>query len=78
MKCYSEPKREEVGGYWRKLHNEEHHEQFKEDGRGRACGTRGVEEKSIRGFGGDVSRKRPLGRPRYRGEDNIKMDLKEI
>ena len=22
--------------------------------------------------------KRPLGRPRYRGEDNIKMDIQEV
>jgi hypothetical protein len=27
---------------------------------------------------GKPTRKRPLGRPRHRWEDNIKMDLKEI
>ena len=27
---------------------------------------------------GKPERKRPLGRPRRRGEDNIKMDLKEV
>jgi len=27
---------------------------------------------------GDTEGKRPLGRPRHRWEDNIKMDLKEV
>jgi hypothetical protein len=30
----------------------------------------------LEGFGGKA--RRPLGRPRHRGEDNIKMDLREI
>jgi hypothetical protein len=29
-------------------------------------------------FGGKPDRKRPLRRPRYNLEDNIKMDLREI
>jgi hypothetical protein len=29
-------------------------------------------------LGGRPERKRPLGRPRHRWEDNIKMDLREI
>jgi hypothetical protein len=27
---------------------------------------------------GNAKRKRPLGRPRHRWEDNIKMDLREV
>jgi hypothetical protein len=27
---------------------------------------------------GEAKRKRPLGRPRYRWVDNIKMDLEEV
>jgi hypothetical protein len=29
-------------------------------------------------FGGETEKKRPLGRPRLRREDDIKMNLKEI
>jgi len=29
-------------------------------------------------FGGELEGKRPLGRPRRRWEDNIKMDLQEV
>jgi hypothetical protein len=32
----------------------------------------------MQGFGGEPEGKRPLGRPRSVGEDNIKMDLKEV
>jgi hypothetical protein len=36
-------------------------------------------EKCVRGFGGKAQRKkRPLGRPKHRWEDGIKMDLREI
>ena len=35
-------------------------------------------EKCIQGFGGETRRKEPLGRPRRRWEDNIKMDLQEV
>jgi hypothetical protein len=30
------------------------------------------------GIGGKLESKRPLGRPRRRWEDNIKMDLQEV
>ena len=36
------------------------------------------EERGIQGFGGEIEGKRPLGRPRRRWEDNIKMDLQEV
>jgi hypothetical protein len=41
---------------------------------GRACSSEGGGERRVQGFGG----KRPLGRPRCRLEDNIKMDLQEV
>jgi hypothetical protein len=31
-----------------------------------------------RGLVGKLDGKRPLGRPKHRGEDNIKLDIKEI
>jgi hypothetical protein len=40
--------------------------------------TYGGEEMCIRGFGGKPEGKRPLGRPRRRWEDIVKMDLKEV
>ena len=44
----------------------------------RACSTYRVIQKCIQSFNGKTSRKRPLGRPRRRWEDNIKMDLSEM
>ena len=35
-------------------------------------------KRHVRGFGGEPEGKRPLGRPRCRWEDNIKMDLQEV
>jgi hypothetical protein len=43
-----------------------------------ACGTHGRGEQYVQGFGGKTAGKRPLGRPRLRGEYGIKMELKEI
>jgi hypothetical protein len=43
-----------------------------------ACGTHGREEKLYKFFVGKPEGKRPLGRPRCRLEDGIKMDLREI
>jgi hypothetical protein len=45
---------------------------------GRACSTNGSEEECIWDIGGNARRKEPLGRPRRRWVDNIKMDLREI
>jgi len=36
------------------------------------------EERHIQGFGGETRGKQPLGRPRHRWEDNIKMGLQEV
>ena len=43
-----------------------------------ACRTYGEEEWRIQGLVGKSEGKRPLGGPRRRWEDNIKMDLQEV
>jgi hypothetical protein len=81
------PKRDEVTGEWRKLYNEELHNlysypdiirQVKANEVGRACGTHGRGEKAYKVLVGKPEGKRPLGRPRRRWEDGIRMDLREI
>ena len=32
----------------------------------------------MQGFGGETGAKRPFGRPTFRWEDNVKMDLQEV
>ena len=83
------PKREEVMGEWRKLYNEELNDLYSSPnivwainlrrmrwaGRVARMGDRrGV----YRVLLGKPEGKRPLGRPRHRWEDNIKMDLQEV
>jgi hypothetical protein len=45
---------------------------------GGTCGTNGEKRNVYRLLVGKPERKRPLGRPRRRWIDNIKMDLLEI
>ena len=45
---------------------------------GGACSAYGGEERIIRVLVGKPEGKRPLGRPRRRRENDIKMDLKEV
>jgi len=45
---------------------------------GGVCSAYVVGERIVQGFGGKPGGKRPLGRPRRRWEDNIKMDLQEV
>jgi hypothetical protein len=59
-------------GGWTKLHN------LKKDEMGWACSTKGEKKNSYRILVGKPEGKRPLGRPRRRWVDNIKMDLREI
>jgi hypothetical protein len=83
------PKRDEVTGDWRKLHNGELHNLYSSPDI-----IRQIKSKRMR-WAGHVARmgqglnvytvlvgkpegKRPLGRPRHRWEDGIKMDLREI
>jgi len=83
------PRRDELTGEWRKIHNEEltdlyisHNivrviklRRIKWAGHvGRMGERRGV----YRILVGKTEEKRPLGRPRRRWEDNIKMDLQEV
>jgi hypothetical protein len=48
------------------------------DEMGRACSTHGEKGNAYRILVGKPEGKRPLGRPRRRWEDNIRMDLGEI
>ena len=79
-------KRDEVTKEWRKLHNEELNDMYSSPNimkviksrRMRWAGhvVRMVERRGVyRVLVGKPERKRPLGRPRRRWEDNIKMDL---
>jgi hypothetical protein len=45
---------------------------------GGACGAYGGEERGAQVLVGKPEGKRPLGRPRHRWEDNIKMDHQEV
>ena len=45
---------------------------------GWACGLYGVERGAYRVLVGKPEGKRPLGRPRRRWVDNIRMDLQEV
>jgi hypothetical protein len=79
------PKRDEVTGEWRKLPNEELHILYSspyiirqiKSRRMRWAGhvERMGEERNVMG---KPQGKRPLGRPRRRWEDGIRMDLREI
>jgi hypothetical protein len=83
------PKRDEVTGEWRKLHNEKLHilhsspniiRQIKSR-RTRWAGhvARMGEERNVyRVLMGKPEGKRPLGKPRRRWEDGVRMDLREI
>jgi hypothetical protein len=82
-----EQKRDEVTGGWRKLHEEELHNLYSSPSiiimiKSRkmkwACSTNGSKRNAYRILVGKPERKRPLGRPRCRRVDNIKMDLREI
>jgi hypothetical protein len=50
----------------------------RKDEMGRACSTNGGNRNAYRILVGKPEVKRPLGRPRRRWVDNIKMDLGEI
>ena len=45
---------------------------------GRACSAYGEKKGAYRALMGKPEGERPLGRPRHRWEDNIKMDLQEV
>ena len=83
------PKRDEVTGEWRKLHNEELSDLYSLPSFVRVVKSRrmrwaGHVARMVEGRGvhrvliGKPEGKRPLGRPRRRWEDDIKMDLREV
>jgi hypothetical protein len=83
------PKRDEVTGGWRKLHNEELHNLYSSPSiikmiksrRLRWAGhvaRRGEKMNAYRILVGKPDGKRPPGIPRRRWVDNIQMDLREI
>jgi hypothetical protein len=82
-------KRDEVTGEWRKLHSEERHDLYTSPNIVRVINSRrmiwaghvarmGEERGVYRVLVGKPEEKRPLGRPRYRWEDNSKAELQEV
>jgi hypothetical protein len=83
------PKRDEVTGEWIKLHNEELHDLYTSQSIMRIRQSRGMrwaghlarmgkKRNAYRLLEGKPEGKRPLGRPRRRWLDNIRMDLVEV
>jgi hypothetical protein len=83
------PKRDEVTGEWRKLHNEELNDLYSLPNIVRVVKSKRVkwvghvarmgEDRGVyRVLVGKPEEKRPLGKPRRRWEDNIKMDLQKV
>jgi hypothetical protein len=83
------PKKDGVTGGWRKLHNEELHNWYSSPSIIRIIKSRrmrwvahvermGAKRDVYRLLVGKPEGKKPLGRPRCRWIDNIKMDLLEI
>jgi hypothetical protein len=72
------PKRDEVTGGWRKLHNEKLHNMYSSPSIIRMIKSsrmRWAGRNEYRTLVGKPEDKRPLGRPRRRWVNNIKMDL---
>jgi hypothetical protein len=67
-----------VTGGWRKLHNEELHGLYSSPSIVRVIKARRMRWAGDNILVGRPEGRRPLGRPRRRWEDNIKMDLREI
>jgi len=83
------PRRDKVTGEWKKLHNEELNDLYSSPNIFRVIKSRRMrwaghvarirERRGVyRVLVGKPEGKRPLGRPRRRWEDNIKMDLQEV
>jgi hypothetical protein len=89
LRRISGPKRDEITGEWRNLHNEELHILYSSPNIIRQIKSRrmrweghvalmGEERNVYRVLVGKPEGKRLLERPRRRWEDGIRMDLKEI
>jgi len=83
------PRRDEVTGEWRRLHNEELNDLYSSPNIVRVIKSRrmrwaghvarmGEERVVYRFLVGKPEGKRPLGRPRRRWVDNIRTDLQEV
>jgi hypothetical protein len=83
------PKRDEVTGEWGKLHNEKLNDLYSLPNIVRVVKSRrmrwaghvarmGEDRRVYRLLVGKPAGKRPLGRPRRRWENNIKMELQEV
>jgi hypothetical protein len=83
------PNRDEMTGEWRKLHNEELHISYSSPNIIRQIKSRrmrwaghvarmGEERNVYKVLTGKPEGKRPLGRPRRRWENGIRMDLRKI
>ena len=83
------PRRDEVTGEWRRLHNAEQNDLYSSPNIVRVIKSRrtrwaghvarmGDERGVYRVLVGKPEVKRPLGRPRRRWVDNIRMDLQEV
>jgi hypothetical protein len=83
------PKRDEVTEEWRRLHNEELNDLYSSPNINRVINSRrmrwaghvarlGEGRGAYRILVGRPEGRRPLGRPRHRWEDNIKMDLQKV
>jgi len=83
------PRRDEVTGEWRILHNEELNDLYSSPNIVRVIKSRRMrwaghvahieEERGVyRDLMGKPEGRRPLGRPRHRCVDNIRMDLQEV
>jgi hypothetical protein len=83
------PKRDEATGEWRRLHNEQLNDLYSSPNIIRVIKSRrmiwaghvarmGEERGAYRILVEIPGGRRPLGRPRRRWEDNIKMDLQEV
>jgi hypothetical protein len=81
------PKRDKVTGGWRELHNEELRMLYSWPSKIRTMkasrmrgavqlASIGEKKNAYRIFVAKPERRRPLGRPRHRFENNIKMDLR--
>ena len=83
------PRRDEVTGEWRRLHNEELNDLYPSPNIVRVIKSRrmrwagrmacmGEEREVYKVLVGKPEGKRPLGRPRHRWVDNIRTDLQEV
>ena len=83
------PRRDEVTGEWRRLHNEQLNGLYSSPNIVRVIKSRrmrwvghvarmGEERRAYRALVGKPEGKRPVGRPRRRWVDNIRLDLQEV